>query len=68
MSVTSLDVEVAKDNERCAIFWKAAEEGIHLVIEVTKGTWRAVDHYNEELDRQGDSDSVEFKCRSGQVF
>ena len=61
------DVEVAKDNGWCAIFWKAAEKGIHLVLEVKKGTWRTVDHYNEELDRKGDSDS-EFKCRSGQVF
>ena len=52
----------------CVIFWKAAEEGIHLVLEVMKGTWRAVYHYNEKLDRHGDSDSVEEKCRSGQVF
>ena len=45
------DVEVAKDNEWCAIFRKAAEKGIHLVVEVTKGTWRTVDHHNEELLR-----------------
>jgi hypothetical protein len=62
------EVEVAKDNEWCAIFRKAAEKGIHLLVEVTKGTWRTVDHHNGELDRKGDSDSVEFKCRSGQVF
>ena len=62
------DVEVAKDNEWCAIFRKTAEKGIHLVVEVIKGTWRTLDHHNEELDRKGDSDSVEFKCRSGQVF
>ena len=54
MQLLRQDVEVPKDNEWCAIFWKAAEEGIHLVIEVTKGTWRTVDHYNEELDRKGD--------------
>ena len=47
---------------------KAAEKGIHLVVEVIKGTWRTLDHHNEELDRKGDSDSVEFKCRFGQVF
>ena len=62
------EVEVAKDNEWCAIFRKAAEKGIHLLVEVTKGTWRTVDHHNGELDRKGDSDSVEFKCRSGHVF
>ena len=38
--------------------------GIHLIVKVTKGTWRTVDHHNEELDRKGDSDSVEFKPRS----
>ena len=59
------DVEVAEDNEWGAILRKAAEEGIHLVVEVTEGTWRTVDHHNGELDRNGDSDSVEFKRRSG---
>ena len=61
------DVEVAEDNEWGAILRKAAEEGIHLVVEVTEGTRRTVDHHNGELDRKGDSDSVEFKRRSGQV-
>ena len=68
VSATSLDVDVAKDNDWCAIFRKAAEKGIHLVIEVTKGTRMMVDHHNGELDRNGDSDSVEFKRRSDQVF
>jgi hypothetical protein len=62
------DVEVTKDNEWCAIFRKAAEKGIHLIVKVKKGTWRTVDHHNEELDGKGDSDSVEFQCRSGHVF
>ena len=62
------DVEVAEDNEWDAILRKAAEEGIHLVVEVTEGTWRTVDNHNGELDRNGDRDSVEFKRRSGQVF
>ena len=39
-----------------------------VVVEVAKGTWRTVDHHNVELDRKGDSDSVEFKCRSDQVL
>ena len=56
------DVEVAKDNEWCAIFRKAAEKGIHLIVEVPKGTWRTVHQHNVELDRKGDSDSVGFKC------
>ena len=62
------DVEVAEDNEWCAILRKAAEEGIHLVVEVTEGSWRTVDHHNGEFDRNGDRDSVEFKFRFGQVF
>ena len=57
VSATSLDVDVAKDNDWCAIFRKAADKGIHLVVEVTKWTWRTVDPNNEEL-----------KCRSGQEF
>ena len=64
----SVKSKVAKKVEKCATFRKAAEKGIHLVVEVTKETWRTVDHHNGELDRKGDSDSVEFKCRSGQVF
>ena len=52
----------------CHFPGKQLRKGIPLVVEVTKGTSRMVDHHNEELDRKGDSDSVEFKCRSGQVF
>ena len=32
-----LDVEVTQDNEWCAVFGKAAEEGIHLIEEVSEG-------------------------------
>ena len=51
----------------CAISCKAAEKGIHVIVKV-EGTWWTVGHHNVELDRKGDSDGVEFKCRSGLVF
>ena len=64
MQLLRQDVEVTKDNERGAILWKTGEKGIHLIIEVTKGTGM-VDHHNKELNGKGDSDSMELKCRSG---
>ena len=67
MQLLRLDVEVTQDNEWCAVFRKAAEEGIHL-IEVAEGARWTVDHCNVELDGKGDCHGVEFKRRSGQVF
>ena len=63
-----MEVEVTQDNEWCAIFGKAAEEGIHLMEAVVEGARWTVDHCNVELDGKGDCHSMEFKCRSGQVF
>ena len=40
------DVEVAKNYKWCAIFRRAAEKGIHLIVQVAKGTWWTIDRHN----------------------
>ena len=58
-------VEVSQDNERCAIVRAAAQEGVHLIREVTERTGRERDHHNVEFERKCDRDGVEFKSSSG---
>ena len=62
------DVAVIQDYKSRAILKKAAGDGIHLIEEIMEGSLSMIDNHNVELDRMGDSDSMKFECRSGQVF
>ena len=54
-----MEVEAIQDNEQCAIVRGPAQDGVHLIKEV-----RAIEHHNVELERKGNRDGVDFKCRS----
>ena len=55
-------------DEWCAVFGKAAEEGIHLIEEVAEGAWRTVDHCNVELDGKGDCHSMSLHILGSFAF
>ena len=63
--MNSGECSFTQDNEQCAIVRGAAQEGVHLIRDVTERTGRAIDHHNVEFGRKCDRDSVEFQSRSG---
>lgn len=62
-----MDVEVTEEDQWGAVLWEGAEEGVEFVQETSQGTWRAIDHNNEKLNRAGYGDSMVFECGYRQV-